>query len=262
MKFVNFRLLSMAACLLCAGIAHAASWQWISGNEVQSKMREGSSLWLIDVRSTDAFNALHIEGSVNIPAEALAHKKFPLQKTLIIADDVLGQRKAREAAEALAKKGHEHVLVLEGGIAGWKSEGLPVVEKEVLIRGVNAGDLKWALAQSVSLKLYDLRDPAERKAGALQNSEPVPGNSLAERLENLKALIRGNHDLASRIKKSQPVVLVFPISADAEGYTQQLLLHAKADIRYLIGGYEAMTSDAARGLQTTGACPTCPKKGK
>lgn len=258
--------LLVVAVLLCyTEIVHAAGWQWIDGAQVQTRMKEGSSLWLIDVRGGAAYDMVHIEGSVNIASEALAHKKFPLQKTLILVDDSLGQKAARAAADALLKKGHERVFVLDGGIVAWKIEGRPVAEGRVVVRGVNAGDFKWALAQPVPMKVYDLRDAKEQKLGAIRNAEAVAGKTVAERVEKLKTMLKTgdrSKDLASRMKKPQSVVLVFPASADAEGFTRKVLLTAKADIRYLIGGYEATVSDQTRGIKTAGACPTCPGKGK
>jgi len=243
----------------------AASWQWIDGPRVQGKLKEGSGLWLIDVRSAAAYEAAHIEGSVNIPADTLSHKKFPPQKTLILVDDTLGQKAAREAANALVQNGQERVSIIEGGLAAWKLEGLPIVENKAFIRGVTSDELKWALAQSLQMKLYDLRDAKEQKKGALRTSEPVAGKTVAERIEKLKKMLSGGKkkkDLAAKMKKTQPVVLVFSASDDAEGYVRKLLQGTNMDVRYLIGGYEATISDKIRSQQTVGDCPTCPKKGK
>ena len=264
-KYLIVQWSIVLACLLLAGISHAASWQWIDGEQVQTRMKEGSGLWLIDVRGNAAYDSIHIEGSVNIPSETLAHKKFPLQKTLILVDDVLGQRSAREAAAVLVKNGHERVSVLEGGIAVWKLEGRPVAENRSVVRSVNAGDLKWAFAQSVPMIVYDMRDEKERKLGSVQNAEAVPGSSVAERVEQVKALLQArgkNKELASRLKKPQPVVLVFSASADAEAYIRKILQTAHADVRYLHGGYEALDTDRTRETRTAGVCPTCPGKGK
>lgn len=269
MKILNFKSLILnlqpfcvAACLLFAGAAHAAVWQWIDGPRVQNQLKEGSGLWLIDVRSAAAYEAFHIEGSVNIPADALAHKKFSLQKTLILVDDSLGQRSAREAADALVKKGHERVSVVEGGIVAWQIEGLPLVERNNLpVRGVTAAELKWASANSVPMKIYDLRDEKKRKQEPSQSSEPVAGKTLDERVEKLKSILTGKEkkkDLAARMQKIQPVVLIFSAADDAEGYTKKIVQSAKGDIRYLIGGYEATISEKLRKQQTAGACPTCP----
>lgn len=251
----------MTACLLFAGSVHAAAWQWIDGPHVQKQLKEGSGLWLIDVRSAAAYEAVHIEGSVNIPADVLRHKKFSPQKTLVLVDDSLGQKNARDAADELAKKGHERVSVIEGGIVAWKLEGLPLVEIKAPVRGVTAGELKWALAHSVQMKIYDLRDEKKRKQEPSQSSEPVAGKTLDERLEKLKKTLADSEkkkDLAARMKKPLPVVLIFAAADDGEGYTKRIVQGAKGDIRYLIGGYEATISEKLRKQQTAGACPTCP----
>lgn len=255
----------LAFFLIGSTLLAAPAWQWIDGQRVHDKMKEGSGLWLIDVRSAADYEAVHIEGSVNIPSDALAHKKFPAKKTLILVDDSLGQKSARLAAEALVNQGQEQVSVLEGGLPSWKSEGLPLVESKTFVRGVTADELKWALAQAVSMKLYDVRDQQAREKGKLQNSEMVKGKTVQDRIEKLKKMLASgtkSKDLATRMKKPQPVVLVFSASDDAEGYVRTVVQGTNMDVRYLIGGYEATISDKLRGQQTTGACPTCPGKGK
>lgn len=261
------RLAIIPMILLWSTLSFAAAWQWIDGQRVQNRMKEGTGLWLIDVRSAAAYEAVHIEGSVNIPAEALKFKKFPAQKTLILVDDALGQRDARKAAEALVKNGQERVSILEGGLALWKLEGLPLMESRATVRGVTADELKWALEHSALLRIYDLRDAKARKQGAVQKSEAVAGKTVAERVEKMKGLLatgktQKKKDLAERMKKPEPVVLVFSASDDAEGYTRKIMQGVKADVRYVIGGYEATVSEKVRGQKTAGSCPTCPKKGK
>jgi rhodanese-related sulfurtransferase len=180
---------------------------------------------------------------------------------LVLVDDALGQRNAREAADLLVKKGNQRVSVLEGGLASWRREGLPLVEKDLQVRGVTADELKWALAQSVPLKVYDLRNEQERKQGTIAYAEAAPGKSIPERIESLRSKLSKvgkNKDLAARMKKPEPVVLIFSASEDAAGHTRKLLLGTKDDVRYLIGGYESTVSDILRTRQTQGACPTCP----
>ncbi len=110
-------------------------WQWIGAERIQDMLKEGSGLWLIDVRSERAYEAEHIEGSVNISSASLACKKFPINKTLILVDDSIGQMMAREAAEELVKKGYVRVYVLECGIVLWDLEGYSIVRNKSLIRG-------------------------------------------------------------------------------------------------------------------------------
>lgn len=263
LRSCKFTIILMLLCW--ATVSEAASWQWIDGQRVQAKLKEGSGLWLIDVRSAAAYDAAHIEGSVNIPGDALAHKKFPPLKTLILVDDSLGQKAARKAADGLVKNGQQRVSVIEGGLAAWKIEGLPIIEKKTVVRGVTAEELKWAISQSLPMKLYDLRDAKEQKQGTVSNSEFVSGKTAAERVANLQKQLSGGKkkkDLGARMKKSQPVVLIFSASEDAERNVEKVLQGTNMDVRYLIGGYEATISDKLRGQQTAGSCPTCPGKGK
>jgi rhodanese-related sulfurtransferase len=266
LKVFNFKFSRSVQCLIVvvimamAGSAHAAAWQWIDGVRVQNRMKEGSGLWLIDVRSASGYQASHIEGSVNIPADALTNKKFGAKKMLVLVDDSLGQRFARQAADMLVKKGQERVSVLEGGISGWKTEGLPLVETKAGVRGVTADELKWALHEAVSLKIYDLRDEKEVKRGTISGSQAIAGKSVSERIEKLRSIIGGEKkkDLASRMKKQQPVLVVFAVSEDAEGHMRKIQQGIKGDIRYLIGGYEATVAGKLRHQKKSGSCPTCP----
>ncbi|MDH3999038.1 MAG: rhodanese-like domain-containing protein, partial [Desulfuromonadales bacterium] len=123
--------------LLLPLVVHAAKWQQITPQQVYNLMEEGSGLWLIDVRETQAFEQTHIEGSVNISPAALATKTFPAKKKLVVTDNALGQLQAQQAAEVLVKNGQKRVYVLSGGVVAWEQAKLPMV-----------GDgLKWPLRQ-------------------------------------------------------------------------------------------------------------------
>jgi rhodanese-related sulfurtransferase len=259
-------ILALPVFLLCTGTAPGASnWQWIDCGRVERMTREGSSFLLIDVRSRTAFEGAHAEGAINIPAQDLGLKTFPRQRMLVLIDEALGQKDAREAADKLAGKGQERVFVLAGGLPEWKRQGLSVVETTSTVRGVTTYDFAWAQAAGVALKVYDLRDAAERKLGTVQSSESVEGATLEDRLTQLHdTLIRDDTaGLWVRLKPSTPVVLVFAASDDADEHTRRVLRGVRRDVRYLIGGYESTLSDSKRGRQLMGAaCPTCPGKGK
>lgn len=235
------------------------AWQWIDSARLQNMLKEGSSLWLIDIRNQHTFASGHIEGAINIPAEALKIRSFPQNRMLVLADDSLGLRSARETADALTAKGYEKVYLLEGGIAAWKLEGYPYVESSSGGRGVTAGELKWALANNVSLKIYDMRDGVEREKGKIQAAEPIQGKSMDERIEGLKTIMksRTSGDLASRLKKIEPLILVFSASDDVAAQIRKIQAEVKDDIRYLIGGYESFEDNRYKHVKMLGACPTC-----
>jgi len=234
--------------------------QLIEGSMVQSMLKEGSALWLIDVRGSKAYHAEHIEGSVNIPSDFLKYKKFPSNKKLIVVDDSLGQRMAREAAEMLVKSGHDKIYVLDGGIALWRFEGFPVVGKRPVVSGVTGDELKWALENKIPLKIFDLTGVQGRE-DKISSSEHVPGKDTSEKIEKLKGLLKKNEgkDLSGMLKKPRAIVLVFPASEDVERLTENMHLDTKDDVRYLVGGYETFMAKKD-GQARARTCPTCPGK--
>ncbi|MBI5234534.1 MAG: rhodanese-like domain-containing protein [Deltaproteobacteria bacterium] len=237
-------------------IAKSAGWQWIGGTRVQDMIKQGSGLWLIDIRNPQSYEAEHIEGSVNIPSALIRHKKIPVNKTLVIVDDSLGLKVAREAADVLADMGSSKVFVLEGGLVPLKFEGHPVVVKKQMIRGVTAAELQWALSNKVSLNLFDMREAAEREKVKINGSEVLVGNNVREKIEKLRELLRKgeSRNLSDRLNKSRTNVLIFSQTVNPEVLTWEALRDTKSDVRYLIGGYE--TKD--RQVKAIGSCKTCP----
>ncbi len=259
-KIAAFLIFVLLTTSLSA-FASDKGWKWIDGATVQGMIKEGSGLWLIDVRNPMAFEAEHIEGSVNIPSTGLAYKKFPANKILILLDESLGQKISRDAADMLVRNGYEKVFVLEGGLVNWKLNGLPVVESKPVVRGLTVGELKWAFSNNIPVKIFDMRDASEREKGRMENSKPVSGKNINKRMEELKDMLKKEKGgLSAGLGKTKTIVLVFSASEDAEGLIRKKLHGTNADIRYLIGGYESFIAKDEAHVKITGACPTCPKK--
>jgi rhodanese-related sulfurtransferase len=261
-------ILAVMAIFILTGInaysATKAKQQVIGAERVRDMLKEGSGLWLIDVRGKAAYEAEHIEGSVNIPSSTLAFKKFPVSRTLILVDDSIAQKASNEAADLLVKKGYEKVYVLDGGIVSWRLDGYPVVEPKPFVRGITSDELKRVISGKMPIKIFDMRNQSDTKKGRISGSESVKGKDIREKAENLKALLKkgGSGDLSSKLKKAQTMVLVFSLSDDVERYVLDISHNSKADIRYLIGGYEAFITDKHRQIASGDSCPTCPENKK
>jgi len=83
---------------------------------------------VIDVRGSDEYVGGHLPDSRNIPLEQLEERASDLDKfkdTPLILVCQTGARSAG-ACKQLEKLGFSRVSSLEGGIAGWRSAGLPV----------------------------------------------------------------------------------------------------------------------------------------
>ena len=84
---------------------------------------------LVDVRDVAEFNAGHIVDAINIPHAKLLDRVNELEThkaKLIILADKMGQH-VGNAGRALREKGFE-VRRLEGGMAEWSNQNLPVVK--------------------------------------------------------------------------------------------------------------------------------------
>lgn len=240
----------------------AAGWQLMSPQRINSLLKEGSGLWLVDLRSEAAFAEGHIEGAMHIPAEVMATKHLPQGKIIVLVDDSLGLRKARTAADILLNSGHDKVFLLEGGMPAWGGEAYPVAGKgnRENFRVVMPGDLEWARENRIPLRLFDLRDKSEQAKGPVAQSQSVEGKTLDERLGKVKAMLTGGQKkgLAARLDKPATIVLVFPAANDPRPVLERLFRGIPGDIRYLEGGYAAWAAKPDKNVSTVGACPTCP----
>jgi rhodanese-related sulfurtransferase len=92
--------------------------------EEVASLRTTAGAAVVDLRASAAYREGHIRGSVwSIRPRLAAASVRPSQRVVLIADDV---RIARAAALDLAERGAGDMALLAGGIAAWRSAGLPV----------------------------------------------------------------------------------------------------------------------------------------
>lgn len=242
--------------------ALTSGWQWIAPQRVTSLVKEGSGLWLVDVRNEAAFGDGHIEGAVNLPAALLATKRLPQGKIIVLVDDSLGLRKGREAAEVLLKRGHDRIFLLEGGMPAWQGEGYPVAGKGGgrMFRGVMPDDIAWARENRIPVRIFDLRDKAEQAQGPIQQAQAVEGKNLVERLKKVREMVTGGEKkgMAAKLEKPATIILVFPTAAEPRPALELAFREFSGDIRFLEGGYAAWAAKPDKAVTTVGTCPTCP----
>jgi rhodanese-related sulfurtransferase len=83
---------------------------------------------LLDVREPKEFEGGRLPSAIHIPLSQLAGRVSELAKFTarpIVAYCDTGRR-SRMAAGALEKAGFKEIYTLQGGIAAWKKDGLPV----------------------------------------------------------------------------------------------------------------------------------------
>lgn len=96
--------------------------------EVQARLARGERPLIVDVREESEWAAGHIPGAVHLGKGILERdieKAVPDTKTEVILYCGGGFRSAL-AADNLQKMGYTNVLSMDGGMRGWREQGLPV----------------------------------------------------------------------------------------------------------------------------------------
>lgn len=85
---------------------------------------------VLDVRDAAEFATGHLQNAKNIPLAELPNRLKELEKSKSATIITVCERGIRSATAAgvLNKVGFEQVVSLEGGVAAWKSQGLPTVK--------------------------------------------------------------------------------------------------------------------------------------
>lgn len=126
-------LASIVVALLVAVLAYEVRLKGrglvqVSTNMAVRMINKGAMI--IDVRPTEAFAGGHIVNARNIPLADLEAKpdtvKKKKDKVLLTVCDT--GPLARRAADALRKAGYESTFSLQGGLAAWRTDNLPLVK--------------------------------------------------------------------------------------------------------------------------------------
>jgi rhodanese-related sulfurtransferase len=86
---------------------------------------------VVDIRDKSQFEAGHIVNSINIPAAELdgeADKRLKSGKSIILVCD--NGSKSSQCVTPMKKSGRENIFSLQGGLASWRQENLPVLTTE------------------------------------------------------------------------------------------------------------------------------------
>lgn len=97
--------------------------------EVTQLINRGKAT-IVDVRDTDAFAAGHLRDARNIPLKDLKGRTGELDKLKNKTAVIVCQKGTRAygAAKILEQAGFTDVVVLDGGIDAWQTQGLPTIK--------------------------------------------------------------------------------------------------------------------------------------
>ncbi|HBH26777.1 MAG TPA: hypothetical protein DDX54_05195 [Rhodospirillaceae bacterium] len=109
--------------------------QHVTPHQLKEWMDKGMAI-LVDVRPSEEYEDVRIEGSILLPMESLQHAMLPHNPDKIIVFHChKGERGARAAQACLEHVPHRRIYCLEGGIGAWIEAGFSVE------RGVDPGRL-------------------------------------------------------------------------------------------------------------------------
>ena len=93
-----------------------------------ARMVERGEATIIDVREPDEHRRDHVAGAALHPSSSFSASGFPAARPGSVALILCRSgNRAGKVADALRSAGRTDVCVVEGGIMGWQSAGLPVV---------------------------------------------------------------------------------------------------------------------------------------
>ncbi len=97
----------------------------ITPKELKDKIEQGETHHLVDVRTTPEFNSESIDATCrNIPLDKISTLDLPKESQIILVC-ASGNRSSR-ARDTLLNQGFTNVYSLDGGLADWKENKLPI----------------------------------------------------------------------------------------------------------------------------------------
>jgi hydroxyacylglutathione hydrolase len=156
----------------------------VAAREFQALAETGHVV--VDLRDHLAWCGGHIHGSfgvgVAVQLAMWAAWVVPYDTPiLLVADD---ESQAGSAARALARVGLDDVAgVLAGGIAAWRTAGLPLRQTAVM----SVGKVREHLTGGEAVNVLDVRADDEWKAGHIEGAVNVHAGQLAQRLAEVPA---------------------------------------------------------------------------
>lgn len=126
MWLIGMALISGVALLLPALQRRGAK---VSQLQATQMINQGKTL-ILDVRTAPEFASGHLQNAKHIPLAELADRLKEIEKSKNNSVITVCERGVRSASAAalLTKAGFAQVFSLDGGIAAWKSQGLPTVK--------------------------------------------------------------------------------------------------------------------------------------
>lgn len=105
--------------------------------ELEALLEASQPVEIIDIRSRDEFENVHIEGAHSFPLAELSAETVLCSRELLATEPLYLVSEsgafAQLSAGELERQGLDHLVVLSGGMHAWRSNGLPVVRNHTVL---------------------------------------------------------------------------------------------------------------------------------
>jgi rhodanese-related sulfurtransferase len=216
--FVTFSGVHVPSKAFGEFVEHDSGTPNVSAQELDALMKSGTKMVVLDSRPFDEYSRVSIPSGINVPgAELVLHVRdlAPSPDTLICVN-CAGRTRSIIGAQSLINAGVPNkVVALRNGTMGWHLAGLTCATGKADRAGdVSNGSLAWAgdAAESVARKfgvprvdratvetwrkdatrtayVFDVRDPAEYKAGHYPGAISAPGGQLVQATDSYAGVL-------------------------------------------------------------------------
>jgi rhodanese-related sulfurtransferase len=267
--FVTFSGVHVPSKAFGEFVEHDSGTPSVSAQELDAMMRSGSKLTVLDSRPFDEYSRISIPTGINVPGAELVLRVrdiVPSPDTTIVVN-CAGRTRSIIGAQSLINAGvPNRVMALRNGTMGWHLAGLTCDSgKSSRTPDFSSAGLAWAKSASENVArkfgveridrarletwrkddtrttyIFDVRDPAEYKAGHIPGAISAPGGQLVQATDiyagTLQARIVLSDDKEVRAlmtaswlrQMGWKDVFVLPKSGDETGEPQPILLGAPA----------------------------------
>ncbi len=190
-------------------IEHTSGTPSISAVELESLLREGTDVVVLDSRPFDEYSRVSIPTGINVPGAELvlrAREVVPSPDTMVVVN-CAGRTRSIIGAQSLINAGLPNkVVALRNGTMGWSLAGFACdsgknrrapdispttrdwareaaqgVAKEHGVTRINRQTLdEWRKDETRTLYAFDVRDPREYAAGHVAGAISAPGGQLVQ----------------------------------------------------------------------------------
>ncbi len=207
--FVTFSGVHVPSKAFGEFVEHDRGTPNISAQELDALMRSGAKMVVLDSRPFDEYSRVSIPSGINVPGAELVlrvHDIAPSPDTTVVVN-CAGRTRSIIGAQSLINAGVPNkVVALRNGTMGWHLAGLscatgkadraPSVSGTGLAWAVSAADQvarrwgvesidrgtleRWRQDGTRTIYVFDVRDPAEYKAGHMPGAVSAPGGQLVQ----------------------------------------------------------------------------------